>query len=223
MRRGLAWHTDAFFSAAGPPIPALGNPGHGVWNKVGARKYVSTHVQLTFDETLQLNGSLGLSQQITLDGKDSYTSVNTATIFGLDGNEIVTFHGLDREGHTTQGPGGALIRTRGGYPPGAGSCSGRMPPRISGAPVTGGAPSKYNPRPRPLRSTDMATGRIGSIKEALEGARQHNARYRTPQPTGHSADWRCDRGLITACPLRRRLPPCDCSIVSSDTTSTRTA
>lgn len=69
-----------------------------MWNKVGARKYVSTHVQLTFDATLQLNGSLRLSQQITLDGKDSYTSVNTATIFDLDGNEIVTFTGSIEKG-----------------------------------------------------------------------------------------------------------------------------
>ena len=88
MRRGARLAHRCVLFGAGPPIPALGNPRHGVWNKVGTRKYVSTHVQLTFDATLQLNGSLRLSQQITLDGKDSYTSVNTATIFDLDGNEM---------------------------------------------------------------------------------------------------------------------------------------
>ena len=78
-------------SAAGPPIPALGNPGHGAWKRVGKHTIATTFAQLTFDETLQQNGSLKVSTLVTLhEQTHTITSVNQATIYDLDGNEIVT-------------------------------------------------------------------------------------------------------------------------------------
>ncbi len=90
----------AIFSAAGPPVPALGNPGHGVWKKIGHRKYAATFVQLTFDGVtdpapLQLNGSLKLSLLITLGAGHTITTVDEATIYDPDGNAIVTLGGTE--------------------------------------------------------------------------------------------------------------------------------
>jgi len=81
-------------AAAGPPIPALGNPGFGVWKRLTRNTFEGTWVQLTYDETLQLNGSLKITSVITVNStSQKLTAVDTVTIYDVDGTEIVTLHG----------------------------------------------------------------------------------------------------------------------------------
>lgn len=87
----------ALFSAAGPPIPALGNPGHGAWIRIGDRTFAATFVQLTFADVMHQDGSLKLSLTIQLNEKlDELTTQDQARIFDLEGNELVTLGGSQR-------------------------------------------------------------------------------------------------------------------------------
>ena len=81
-------------AAAGPPIPALGNPGFGVWKRRGRNTFEGTWVQLTYDETLQLNGSLKITSVIRLnEATQTITTVDTVTIYDVDGNPFLTLGG----------------------------------------------------------------------------------------------------------------------------------
>jgi hypothetical protein len=88
----------ALFSAAGPPIPALGNPGHGVWTRTGDRSFVATFVQLTFADLFHQDGSLKVTLNIKLNEKldELSTAQDQAKIFDLAGNELVTLGGSQR-------------------------------------------------------------------------------------------------------------------------------
>jgi len=83
----------ALFSSVGPPIPGLGNPGQGVWEKTGTNTYVVTWKQFTFDDIFTVNGSLVIKSNITLTGIDTFTSQDTGKIFDLGGNVIVLISG----------------------------------------------------------------------------------------------------------------------------------
>ncbi|MBI3650881.1 MAG: hypothetical protein HY231_07505 [Acidobacteria bacterium] len=83
----------ALFSSVGPPIPGLGNPGHGVWEKTGANTFVVTWKQFTFDDIFTTNGALVVKSNITLTGADTFTSRDTGKILDLDGNLIVSISG----------------------------------------------------------------------------------------------------------------------------------
>lgn len=87
---------NVLFSSAGPPIPALGNPGHGVWAKLSKNTFGVTFMQNTYDETLQTNGTLKVSAIVTINGEDELTTVDTVKIFDTEGNEIVTLEGATR-------------------------------------------------------------------------------------------------------------------------------
>lgn len=84
----------ALFSSVGPPIPGLGNPGHGVWEKTGANTFAVTWKQFTFDDIFTTNGSLVARSNITLTGADTFTSQDTVKIFDLDGNLVLTLSGF---------------------------------------------------------------------------------------------------------------------------------
>ncbi|MBI1763674.1 MAG: hypothetical protein HYR56_19790 [Acidobacteria bacterium] len=87
----------ALFSAAGPPIPALGNPGHGTWARIGDRTFAATFVQLTFTDIFHLDGTLKISLTIKLNEKlDELTTQDQVKIFDLEGNELVTLDGAQR-------------------------------------------------------------------------------------------------------------------------------
>jgi hypothetical protein len=83
----------ALFSSVGPPVPGLGNPGHGVWEKTAANTFTVVWKQFTFDDIFTTNGSLVVKSTITLTGADTFTSQDTGKIFDLDGNEIVSISG----------------------------------------------------------------------------------------------------------------------------------
>ncbi len=87
----------ALFSAAGPPIPALGNPGHGVWTRIGDRTFAATFVQLTFADLMHLDGTLKISMTLKLNEKlDELTTQDQVKILDLEGNELVTLGGAQR-------------------------------------------------------------------------------------------------------------------------------
>jgi hypothetical protein len=83
----------ALFSSVGPPIPGLGNPGHGVWEKTGTNTFVVSWKQFTFDDIFTTNGSLVVKSSITLTGVDTFSSQDTVKIFDLAGNELVSTSG----------------------------------------------------------------------------------------------------------------------------------
>lgn len=83
----------ALFSSVGPPIPGLGNPGHGVWVRTGPNTFAATFKQFTFDDIFTTNGSLVINSTITMSGADDFTSQDVGGIFDLDGNLIVTIGG----------------------------------------------------------------------------------------------------------------------------------
>ena len=87
----------ALFSSVGPPIPGLGNPGHGVWVKTGPNTFLVKWKQFTFDDIFTTNGSLVVTSIITLTGADEFTSVDTGQILDLAGNEIVTISGTEQD------------------------------------------------------------------------------------------------------------------------------
>jgi hypothetical protein len=92
----FTFHADgtALFSAAGPPIPALGNPGHGTWKRIGERTFAATFVQLTFTPQLQLDGGVKINMIIRLNrAGNAFTTRDQVTIFDTQGHEIVTLTG----------------------------------------------------------------------------------------------------------------------------------
>ena len=88
----------ALFSSVGPPIPGLGNPGHGVWARTGPNTFVVTWKQFTFDDIYTCNGSLVLRSTITFTGDDAYSSVDTGRVLDLSGHTIVSIGGT-HQGH----------------------------------------------------------------------------------------------------------------------------
>jgi hypothetical protein len=82
----LTFHADgtASFSAAGPPVPGLGNPGHGAWKKIGPR---------TSSEGMWLQK---LDSIIEITGTNTFSTKDTVTIYDLNGNPIVTLKGSQR-------------------------------------------------------------------------------------------------------------------------------
>jgi hypothetical protein len=84
---------NALFSSAGPPLPALGNPGHGIWKQVGPVTFELLIRQMTFDETLQSNGSLRIAARITMKNPDAFTTVDDVRIYDPEGNEVVALGG----------------------------------------------------------------------------------------------------------------------------------
>jgi hypothetical protein len=86
----------ALFSSVGPPIPGLGNPGHGIWVRTGQNTFIVKWKQFTFDDIFTSNGSLVLTSMITLTGQDEFTSVDTVKILDPAGNEIVTLGGTEQ-------------------------------------------------------------------------------------------------------------------------------
>jgi hypothetical protein len=84
---------NVLFSSVGPPIPALGNPGHGTWVKTGSKTFAVTFKQFTFEENFQTNGSLIINSTITLNGADEFSSQDTGQILDVAGNEIFAIGG----------------------------------------------------------------------------------------------------------------------------------
>ncbi|HJQ22655.1 MAG TPA: hypothetical protein VKA60_01985 [Blastocatellia bacterium] len=83
----------ALFSSVGPPIPGLGNPGHGVWARTGPNSFVVTWKQFTFDDIYTCNGSLILRSTITFTSDDVYSSVDTGKVLDLSGHTVVSIGG----------------------------------------------------------------------------------------------------------------------------------
>lgn len=83
----------ALFSSVGPPIPGLGNPGHGIWERTGSNTFAVTWKQFTYDDIFTCNGSLVIRSNIILGGVDTFTSQDTGQILDLQGNEIVNIGG----------------------------------------------------------------------------------------------------------------------------------
>ena len=86
----------AFFSSVGPPIPGLGNPGHGVWVRTGPTTFRATFKQFTFDDIFTTNGSLVVTSTITMTGADEYTSVEMGNVLDLAGNVVFPIGGTVR-------------------------------------------------------------------------------------------------------------------------------
>ena len=83
----------ALFSSVGPPIPGLGNPGHGVWAKTGPNTFVVTWKQFTYDDIYTCNGSLVIRSTITFSSDDEYSSVDTGKILDLSGHTVINIGG----------------------------------------------------------------------------------------------------------------------------------
>jgi hypothetical protein len=84
---------NASFSSAGPPIPALGNPGYGVWTKVSRNKFAATIRMNSYAENFQFDGTLNISARIQMTSADSFVTQDTVKVLDPDGNEIVTLGG----------------------------------------------------------------------------------------------------------------------------------
>lgn len=94
----IGYHTfnsdgNASFSSAGPPIPALGNPGYGVWKKVRGNHFASTIKMNSYGEDFQFAGTLKINSKIQMTSRNTFVSENTVTIFDPDGNIIVVLGG----------------------------------------------------------------------------------------------------------------------------------
>ncbi len=87
---------NALFSSAGPPLPALGNPGHGVWRRVTANGFVITLRQNTFTPDLQTDGSLRINANVCLTSASTFVTQDEVNILDPDGNVIVTLGGSAR-------------------------------------------------------------------------------------------------------------------------------
>lgn len=86
----------ALLSSVGPPIPGLGNPGQGIWEKTGANTFVATFKQFTFDDIFTTNGSLVVKSTITLTGADTFTSQDIVKIYDLSENLVFTGGGIQQ-------------------------------------------------------------------------------------------------------------------------------
>lgn len=85
---------NVLFSSVGPPIPALGNPGHGVWEKIGPNTFAVSWMQFTFGPDLQTDGStLKINDKLTLIGIDDFTTQTQGKVCDADGNVLVTISG----------------------------------------------------------------------------------------------------------------------------------
>ena len=83
----------ALFSSVGPPIPGLGNPGHGIWERTGPTTFAVIWKQFTYDDIFTCNGSLVVRSNINVSGADTFTSQDTVNILDLQGNTLVTVGG----------------------------------------------------------------------------------------------------------------------------------
>ncbi len=84
---------NASFSSAGPPLPALGNPGYGVWRKVSPKHYEVTILQNTYSPDLQFDGTLKILADLRLKGRHGFVTEDTVVIYDPAGHEIVTLGG----------------------------------------------------------------------------------------------------------------------------------
>lgn len=87
---------NASFSSAGPPLPALGNPGYGVWEKVERNKFNSNIRMNSYTETLQFDGTLRIKAKITMKDRNTFVTEDNVGIYDPDGNLIVTLGGSAR-------------------------------------------------------------------------------------------------------------------------------
>ncbi len=87
---------NAIFSSAGPPLPALGNPGPGAWRRVGSNVFDVVIRQNTFDEKLQTNGSLRIEARVCLTALNKFVTSDDVRIYDPEGNEVVALGGSAR-------------------------------------------------------------------------------------------------------------------------------
>ncbi|HEV8579346.1 MAG TPA: hypothetical protein VGX68_09715 [Thermoanaerobaculia bacterium] len=81
----------ASFSSAGPPNPALGNPGYGVWKQLGSGDFAATIHQNTYDpDTFQFTGTLKVLSRIHLTNNNNYVSSDTVFVYDAQGNQLFT-------------------------------------------------------------------------------------------------------------------------------------
>jgi hypothetical protein len=79
----------ASFSSAGPPNPALGNPGYGVWKQLGSGDFAATIHQNTYDpETFQFSGTLKILTRIRLNGSNTFVTTDKVFVHDPQGNEV---------------------------------------------------------------------------------------------------------------------------------------
>ena len=83
----------ASFSSAGPPIPALGNPGYGVWKRIAGNRFASTVMQNSYTTDFQFDGTLKINAKIRMTSRNTFITEDTVKIYDVDGNEIVTLGG----------------------------------------------------------------------------------------------------------------------------------
>ncbi len=84
---------NASFSSAGPPIPALGNPGYRVWKKTRYNRFASTIRMNSYDEKFQFAGTLKINAKIRLTSHDTFVTEDQVTVIDPDGNVIVVLGG----------------------------------------------------------------------------------------------------------------------------------
>lgn len=84
---------NASFSSAGPPIPALGNPGYGVWKKVRRNHFAATIKMNSYSEDFQFAGTLKINARIQMTSRNTFVTQDTVTVFDPDGNIIVVLGG----------------------------------------------------------------------------------------------------------------------------------
>jgi len=84
---------NASFSSAGPPIPALGNPGYGVWKPIARNQFAATIRMNSYDLAFQFAGTLKINARIQMTGPDSFTTTDSVTVYDPLGNEIVVLGG----------------------------------------------------------------------------------------------------------------------------------
>ena len=86
-------------TAAGPPLPALGNPGMGVWGKTGDSRFAWTFVFYDYDISLQLIDTGKVRAALKLDKSgDRFTGRVEVTIYDLAGNILFSGPGGTVEG-----------------------------------------------------------------------------------------------------------------------------
>lgn len=84
---------NASFSSAGPPIPALGNPGYGVWKRVRNNRFAVTIRMNSYSETFQFDGTLKINGKFRMPTANTFVAQNTVIVYDAAGNEIVTLAG----------------------------------------------------------------------------------------------------------------------------------
>lgn len=84
---------NASFSSAGPPIPALGNPGYGVWKRSKGNKFASTIMQNSYNTNFQFDGTLKINAKIQMTSRNTFVTQDTVIIYDPSGNEVVRLGG----------------------------------------------------------------------------------------------------------------------------------